>query len=88
MAIGIGAGQQNRLDSSRIAIEKAGEQVNGSVAASDAFFPFPDGMLTLANAGISTIVSPGGSINDQKVIDAANEVGVTLIFTGERHFKH
>ena len=88
MAIGIGAGQQNRLDSSRIAIEKAGEKVHGSVAASDAFFPFPDGMLTLANAGISTIVSPGGSINDQKVIDAANEVGVTLIFTGERHFKH
>ncbi|MDA8278160.1 MAG: bifunctional phosphoribosylaminoimidazolecarboxamide formyltransferase/IMP cyclohydrolase [Actinomycetota bacterium] len=88
MAVGIGAGQQNRLDSSRIAIEKAGENVRGAVAASDAFFPFPDGMLTLANAGISTIVSPGGSINDQKVIDAANEVGVTLIFTGERHFKH
>ncbi|MDA8024932.1 MAG: bifunctional phosphoribosylaminoimidazolecarboxamide formyltransferase/IMP cyclohydrolase [Actinomycetota bacterium] len=88
MAIGIGAGQQNRLDSSRIAIEKAGESVRGAVAASDAFFPFPDGMLTLANAGISTIVSPGGSINDEKVIEAANEVGVTLIFTGERHFKH
>ncbi|CAG4932417.1 MULTISPECIES: bifunctional phosphoribosylaminoimidazolecarboxamide formyltransferase/IMP cyclohydrolase [Acidithrix] len=87
-AIGIGAGQQNRLDSSRIAIAKAKEKVVGSVAASDAFFPFPDGMLTLAEAGVSIIISPGGSINDASVIEAANDAGVVLIFTGERHFRH
>lgn len=88
MALGIGAGQQNRLDSARIAVEKAGERVRGSVAASDAFFPFRDGLDALASAGVSVVVSPGGSIRDQEVIDAANEAGVVLIFTGERHFKH
>ncbi len=87
-AIGIGAGQQNRLDSSRIAIEKAKEKVVGSVAASDAFFPFPDGLLALADAGVAAVISPGGSINDAKVIAAGDEVGLVMIFTGERHFKH
>ncbi len=88
MAIGIGAGQQNRVDSARIAVEKAGDRVTGSVAASDAFFPFRDGLDALATAGVSVIVSPGGSIRDQEIIDAANEAGVVLIFTGERHFRH
>ncbi|MDA8081077.1 MAG: bifunctional phosphoribosylaminoimidazolecarboxamide formyltransferase/IMP cyclohydrolase [Actinomycetota bacterium] len=88
MAIGIGAGQQNRVDSARIAVEKAGDKVVGSVAASDAFFPFRDGLDALANAGVSVIVSPGGSIRDQEIIDAADEAGVALIFTGERHFRH
>lgn len=88
MAIGIGAGQQNRLDSARIAVEKAGDRIHGSVAASDAFFPFRDGLDTLARAGVSVIVSPGGSIRDQEVIDAADESGIVLIFTGERHFRH
>ncbi len=88
MALGIGAGQQNRVDSARIAVEKAGDRVSGSVAASDAFFPFRDGLDALASAGVSVIVSPGGSIRDQEVIDAADEAGVVLIFTGERHFRH
>lgn len=87
-AIGIGAGQQNRLDSSRIAIEKAGQNVKGSVGASDAFFPFPDGLMALANSGVAAVISPGGSINDQKVIAAADEVNLVMIMTGERHFKH
>lgn len=88
MAVGIGAGQQNRLDSARIAVEKAGERVYGSVAASDAFFPFRDGLDTLANAGVSVVISPGGSVRDSEVIEAANEAGIVLIFTGERHFRH
>ncbi len=88
MAVGIGAGQQNRLDSARIATTKAGERVVGSAGASDAFFPFPDGMLALAEAGVAAIISPGGSINDSKVIEAADEAGVAMVFTGERHFKH
>ncbi len=87
-SLGIGAGQQNRLDSARIAVEKAGNRVKGSVAASDAFFPFRDGLDVLASAGVSVIVSPGGSIRDQEVTDAADEAGVVLIFTGERHFRH
>lgn len=87
-AIGIGAGQQNRVDSSRIAIEKAGDAVVGSVAASDAFFPFSDGLLVLAEAGVSAVISPGGSINDADVIAAADGANLVLIFTGERHFKH
>lgn len=88
MTVGIGAGQQNRLDSARIAVEKAGERILGSVAASDAFFPFRDGLDVLANAGVGTVISPGGSIRDQEVIDAADEAGIVLIFTGERHFRH
>lgn len=88
MALGIGAGQQNRLDSARIAVEKAGDRIAGSVAASDAFFPFRDGLDALTRAGVGVVVSPGGSIRDQEVIDAANEAGAVLIFTGERHFRH
>ena len=88
MAVGIGAGQQNRLDSARIAISKAGEKAKGAAAASDAFFPFSDGLLTLAEAGVAVVISPGGSIRDGEVIAAADEAGIAMVFTGERHFKH
>ena len=90
--IGIGAGQQNRLDSSRIAVQKAKQfqprKLINSVAASDAFFPFADGIKTLIKAGVKLIVQPGGSIRDGEVIEAANRAGVKMIFTGIRHFNH
>ena len=90
--IGIGAGQQNRLDSCKIAIQKARKfqpkYLVNSIAASDAFFPFADGIKTLINAGVKTIVQPGGSIRDKEVIDAANKAKIKMIFTGIRHFNH
>ena len=90
--IGIGAGQPSRLDSCKIASKKAlqfvPEKIKNSVAASDAFFPFPDGIEELANAGIEAIIQPGGSINDKKIIKAANDSGLVMAFTGIRHFKH
>ncbi len=88
MAVGIGAGQQNRLDSARIAIERAGHRATGGVCASDAFFPFRDGIDALAAAGISVIVQPGGSVRDEEVIAAADEHGIAMVFTGRRHFRH
>jgi len=89
--IGVGAGQMSRVDSSRIAIEKAqlaGLSTKGSVVASDAFFPFRDGIDEAAKAGATAVVQPGGSVRDQEVIDAANEHGMAMIFTGMRHFRH
>jgi len=90
--IGIGAGQPSRLDSCKIAAEKAlqfvPEKIINSVAASDAFFPFPDGINQLAQVGVKAIIQPGGSLNDKKVIRAANEAGIVMAFTGIRHFKH
>ncbi len=86
--IGVGAGQMSRVDSCRIAVEKAQRSIKGSVAASDAFFPFRDGIDTLANAGVVAIVQPGGSVRDGEVIEAANEHNVAMVFTGKRHFKH
>lgn len=89
--IGIGAGQMSRVDSARIAVEKAGDaglELEGTVAASDAFFPFPDGVLELANSGIRAVIQPGGSIRDQEVIDAADDAGLAMLFTGRRHFRH
>ncbi len=90
--IGIGAGQQNRLDSCKIAIQKAKKfqpkSLINSIAASDAFFPFADGIKTLINAGVKTIVQPGGSIRDKEVIEAANKAKIKMIFTGIRHFNH
>jgi len=90
--IGIGAGQPSRLDSCKIASRKAlqfsPEKISNSVAASDAFFPFPDGIEELAEAGVGAIIQPGGSINDKKVIEAANNAGLVMLFTGTRHFKH
>jgi phosphoribosylaminoimidazolecarboxamide formyltransferase / IMP cyclohydrolase len=87
-SIGVGMGQVNRVDSARLAVSRAGDSVNGSVAASDAFFPFADGLEILANAGVVAIVQPGGSIRDQEVIDAATKHGITMYFTGVRHFAH
>jgi phosphoribosylaminoimidazolecarboxamide formyltransferase/IMP cyclohydrolase len=90
--IGIGSGQPSRLDSCKIASNKAKEFVPekllNSVAASDAFFPFADGIQELIDSGIKAIIQPGGSINDKEVIKAANNAGVTMVFTGTRHFKH
>ncbi|BDV29908.1 bifunctional phosphoribosylaminoimidazolecarboxamide formyltransferase/IMP cyclohydrolase [Microbacterium terricola] len=86
--VGIGMGQVNRVDSCRLAVERAGDRAKGSVAASDAFFPFADGPQVLLDAGITTIIQPGGSVRDQEVIDAARAAGVTMYFTGERHFFH
>jgi phosphoribosylaminoimidazolecarboxamide formyltransferase/IMP cyclohydrolase len=89
--LGIGAGQMSRIDSSRIAIWKASEAklgLTGSVVASDAFFPFPDGLIAAADAGATAAIQPGGSVNDGKVIAAADERGLAMIFTGRRHFRH
>jgi phosphoribosylaminoimidazolecarboxamide formyltransferase/IMP cyclohydrolase len=86
--VGIGMGQVNRVDSCRLAVARAGERAAGSVAASDAFFPFADGAQVLLDAGVRAIVEPGGSIRDGDVIDAATAAGVTLYFTGTRHFAH
>ncbi|HEX6338508.1 MAG TPA: bifunctional phosphoribosylaminoimidazolecarboxamide formyltransferase/IMP cyclohydrolase [Jiangellaceae bacterium] len=87
-AVGIGMGQVNRVDSARLAVSRAGERAAGSVAASDAFFPFPDGLEVLAAAGIRAVVQPGGSVNDEKVIAAAQRAGLTMYLTGTRHFFH
>ncbi len=96
--VGIGAGQMSRVDSSRIAHRKSVDAAeaagatppltSGSVVASDAFFPFPDGMLAAVEAGATAVIQPGGSVNDQAVIDAADEKGVAMVFTGMRHFRH
>jgi phosphoribosylaminoimidazolecarboxamide formyltransferase/IMP cyclohydrolase len=94
----IGMGQTNRVDSARIAAQRAVEAARlagwdqprtiGSAAASEAFFPFPDGLLAVAEAGATAVIQPGGSVNDQKVIDAADEAGLAMVFTGMRHFRH
>ncbi len=87
-SVGVGMGQVNRVDSCRLAVSRAGERSAGSVAASDAFFPFADGAEILLKAGVSAIVQPGGSIRDPDVVEAAKAAGVTMYFTGERHFYH
>jgi phosphoribosylaminoimidazolecarboxamide formyltransferase / IMP cyclohydrolase len=87
-AVGIGMGQVNRLDSCRLAVSRAGDRVVGSVAASDAFFPFADGLEVLLEAGVKAVVQPGGSVRDEEVIAAAQAKGVTMYFTSERHFYH
>jgi phosphoribosylaminoimidazolecarboxamide formyltransferase/IMP cyclohydrolase len=89
--LGIGAGQMSRVDSSRIAVRKAADQnldLNGAVLASDAFFPFRDGVDAAAEAGVKAIIQPGGSIRDDEVIDAANEHGIAMVFTARRLFRH
>jgi phosphoribosylaminoimidazolecarboxamide formyltransferase/IMP cyclohydrolase len=86
--VGVGAGQMSRVDSSEIAVKKAGEKARGSVAASDAFFPFADGVEALAEAGISAVIQPGGSVRDDEVVEAANRHGLAMVFTGHRHFFH
>jgi phosphoribosylaminoimidazolecarboxamide formyltransferase/IMP cyclohydrolase len=87
-SVGVGMGQVNRVDSCRLAVTRAGDRAKGSVAASDAFFPFADGAEILIAAGVRAIVQPGGSIRDEDVIAAAKTAGVTMYFTGERHFFH
>ena len=87
-AVGVGMGQVNRVDSARLAVQRAGERVVGSVAASDAFFPFADGLQVLIDAGVTAVVQPGGSVRDEEVISAAREAGITMYFTGTRHFYH
>jgi phosphoribosylaminoimidazolecarboxamide formyltransferase / IMP cyclohydrolase len=94
----VGAGQMSRVDSTRIAARKAQDMAEvlglaqsptiGSVVASDAFFPFPDGLLTAAEAGATALIQPGGSMNDDKVIAAADAAGLAMVFTGQRHFRH
>jgi phosphoribosylaminoimidazolecarboxamide formyltransferase/IMP cyclohydrolase len=89
--LGIGAGQMSRVDSSRIAVWKAGEaglSLASSVVCSDAFFPFPDGLIAAAAAGATAAIQPGGSVRDADVIQAADERNVAMIFTGARHFRH
>ncbi len=87
-AVGIGAGQQNRRDAGRIAAEKAAGRAAGGACASDAFFPFRDGLDAAAEADCATVIQPGGSVRDQEVIDAANEHNMSMVFTSERHFRH
>ncbi len=90
-AIGVGAGQMSRVDSARIAASKAkehGHDLNGAVAASDAFFPFADGLEEIARNGITAVIQPGGSVRDDEVIEAANKHKLAMIFTGVRNFKH
>jgi phosphoribosylaminoimidazolecarboxamide formyltransferase/IMP cyclohydrolase len=87
-SVGVGMGQVNRVDSCHLAVSRAGERAAGSVAASDAFFPFADGLEVLLAAGVSAVVQPGGSVRDEEVIRAASAAGVTMYFTGERHFFH
>jgi phosphoribosylaminoimidazolecarboxamide formyltransferase/IMP cyclohydrolase len=86
--VGVGMGQVNRVDSSRLAVQRAGERAKGSVGASDAYFPFPDGLEVLIEAGVRAVVQPGGSIRDPEVVAAAEEAGLTLYLTGTRHFTH
>jgi len=88
VAVGVGAGQQSRVVASGIATAKAGDHARGAAAASDAFFPFADGLASLIDAGVTAVVQPGGSVRDQEVIDAANAAGIVMMLTGERHFRH
>jgi phosphoribosylaminoimidazolecarboxamide formyltransferase/IMP cyclohydrolase len=87
-SVGIGMGQVNRVDSAKLAVDRAGDRVAGSVAASDAFFPFADGLEILTAAGVKAIVQPGGSVRDEEVIAAATKAGIAMFFTETRHFSH
>jgi len=84
----VGAGQMSRVDAAKIAVMKAQLPLAGSVAASDAYFPFPDGLEECAKAGATAVIQPGGSVRDAEVIAAADRLGLAMVFTGVRHFKH
>ena len=86
--VGVGAGQMSRVDSARVGVEKAQLPIKGTVVASDAFFPFRDGLDQLAEAGAVAVIQPGGSVRDEEVIAAADEHGMAMVFTGYRHFRH
>ena len=88
MTLGVGPGKTNRVASVRIAIEQAKDRLDGAVLASDAFFTFADNVEEIAKAGIKAIIQPGGSVRDQESIEAADKHGLTMIFTGVRHFRH
>jgi phosphoribosylaminoimidazolecarboxamide formyltransferase/IMP cyclohydrolase len=81
-------GQVNRVDAARLAVARAGDRAAGSMAASDAFFPFPDGLQVLAEAGVRAVVQPGGSMRDEEVVAAAEAAGISMYLTGTRHFSH
>jgi phosphoribosylaminoimidazolecarboxamide formyltransferase/IMP cyclohydrolase len=87
-SVGVGAGQMSRVDAAKIAVEKAGEKAVGAVAASDAFMPFPDSLEVCAAAGVTAVIQPGGSVRDEECISKADELGVAMVFTGRRHFRH
>ena len=88
-AVGVGAGQQSRVVAAEIAVSKAGVRASGAAAASDAFFPFPDGLMVLAEAGVAAVVQPGGSVKDTEIVSAADEAGIAMVMAGgERHFRH
>ena len=87
-AVGVGAGQMSRVESVRLAVARAGQRAAGSVMASDAFFPMPDGIEAAAASGVTAIIQPGGSIRDHECIAAADAAGMAMVFTAERHFKH
>ena len=86
--VGVGSGQMNRVESGLIAMKHAEDEAKDCAMASDAFFPFPDNVENAAKAGIACIVQPGGSNKDEQVIAAADELGIAMVFTGKRHFKH
>ena len=86
--LGIGAGQMSRVDAARFGAMKAVLPLKGCVAASDAYFPFPDGLEAVAQAGATAVIQPGGSVKDPEVIDAADKLGMAMVFTGIRHFRH
>ena len=87
-ALGVGAGQQSRVEAAEIAVRKAGDRARGAAAASDAFFPFRDGLDVLGRAGVAVVVQPGGSVRDGEVVAAADEHAMAMVLTGERHFRH
>jgi phosphoribosylaminoimidazolecarboxamide formyltransferase/IMP cyclohydrolase len=87
-AVGVGAGQMSRVEAAEIAVRRAGARSRGAVAASDAFFPFPDGVEVLLEAGVTAIIQPGGSVRDAETIAAADKEGAAMVFTGARHFRH
>jgi phosphoribosylaminoimidazolecarboxamide formyltransferase/IMP cyclohydrolase len=88
MLLGAGAGQMSRVDSVEIAVKKAGDRIAGAVLGSDAFFPFPDSIEAIAQHNVAAIIQPGGSKNDDAVIEACNRHNIAMIFTGRRHFRH
>jgi len=87
-AVGIGAGQMSRVEAVQLAVQRAGERSRGAVMASDAFFPFPDGLEVGVRAGVTAVIQPGGSMKDADVIAAADAAGIAMVTTGQRHFKH
>ena len=87
-SVGVGMGQVNRVDSAKLAVSRAGDRSKDCVAASDAFFPFADGLQILLDAGVTAVVAPGGSVRDNEVIEAATKANVAMFFTGVRHFSH